>query len=105
MKTVACYRHLKKYGIKNLEIRSLHLERRAAEMIETNARAASGMVVVRGPSLREWLSGRLVESPARVCSVDPDSVANAAQTLDEVICPESRLRDPGETPARWVRLV
>ena len=74
-------------------------------MIDTNARTANGVAVVRGPSLREWLVRRLGESAARVHADEPAGVVCAAQTRDEVNGPEPRLCDPGSTPARWVRLV
>lgn len=74
-------------------------------MIGTNARTANGVAVIRRSSLREWLVRRLGESSARVCAVEPDGVVCAALTLDQVDGPESRLRDAGATPARWVRLV
>ena len=79
-------------------------------MIDTNARTANGVAVVRGPSLREWLVRRLGESAARVHADEPAGVVCAAQTRDaaqardEVNGPEPRHRDPGATSARWVRL-
>ncbi|HEX7491315.1 MAG TPA: hypothetical protein VF337_06395 [Candidatus Limnocylindrales bacterium] len=74
-------------------------------MIGTNARTANGIAVVRGRRLREWLVLRLGESAVRVHADELDGVACAVQTLAEVNGPEPRLRDPGATPARWVRLV
>ena len=74
-------------------------------MINTNARTANGMAVVRGLGLREWLVWHLGESAARVRADEPAGVVSAAQTLDEVNGPGPRLPDPGATPARWVRLV
>ena len=74
-------------------------------MIGTNARTANGMAVVRGPSLREWLVRRLGVDAARVLEDEPAGIVCAAQTRDEVNGREPRLRDPGATSARWVRLV
>jgi hypothetical protein len=74
-------------------------------MIDTNARTANGMVVVRGPGLRDWFVRHLEKSTARVRADEPAGVEYAAQTRDEVSGLEPRLRDPGATPARWVRLV
>lgn len=74
-------------------------------MIGTNARTANGVIVVRRPSLHEWLVQRLGESAARVRADEPAGVICAAQTLDELNGPESRPCDPGATPTRWARLV
>jgi hypothetical protein len=74
-------------------------------MIDTNTRTANGMAVVRGPSLREWLVRRLGETAARVYADEPDGVVCALQTLAEVNGLEPWHRDPGATPARWVRLI
>jgi hypothetical protein len=73
-------------------------------MIDTNARTANGMTVVRGLSLRESLVRRMGESAAWVRADEPAGVVCAAQTRDEGNDPEPRLRDSGATPARWVRL-
>ena len=73
-------------------------------MIDTNARTANGMAVLRGSSLRESLVRRQWESAARVRADEPAGVVCAAQTCDEVAGPEQRLRDPAATPARWFRL-
>jgi hypothetical protein len=63
------------------------------------------MAVVRGSSLREWLVRRLGESAARVRADEPGGVVCAVQTRDEVNGLEPWHRDPGATPARWVRLI
>jgi hypothetical protein len=102
---MACYVGAKRYEIKSLENGSLHMERRAVRMIDTNARTANGMGVVRGPSLRNWLVRHLGESEARIRADEPAGVACAAETRDELNGLEPRLRDPGATPVRWVRLV
>ena len=53
-------------------------------MIGTNARTANGIVVVRRPSLREWLVPSLGESSARVRADDPDGVVCAAQDVNRL---------------------
>ena len=73
-------------------------------MISTNAHTANGIAVVRGRRLREWLVLRLGESAVRVHADESDGAAYAVQTPAEVNGPEPRFRDPGATPARWVRL-
>jgi hypothetical protein len=74
-------------------------------MFDTNAHITNGMAVLRRPSLREWLVRRLGESEARACADEPAGVACAAQAREEVNALEPHFRDPGATPARWVRLV
>ncbi len=74
-------------------------------MIGTNARTANGMVVVRGFSPLDRLVRRGGVDAARALAEEAASIVWAAETRDGAIGPEPRLRDPGATPARWVRLV
>jgi hypothetical protein len=104
MKTFPEYSHLKKYEIKKLGMGPLQVKGRAVQMIGTNERTNRVTVVV-GPSFGEWLVRRLGESVVRARADEPDGAACAVQTPAEVNGPEPRLRDPGATPARWIRLV